>query len=472
MKILSKVRNMSKKRVTAIVCGALAVVLIGGRVISASAAQPVDTARVVNDSMDKELELNGKIRSNTVLSVYSDVECKVGKISHTAGEAVGKGVPVIEYDKEDLDYRLKTARLNLEAVGEDYEDRVQSNNKMAGLYSEATSTLKNLDVQIAQYQAAIDQLDIDIENKSAALADEGAKLQISLIDWADEPDSEEYENLQKLVQSNTYEQGHNAALVEMKRTREEYSELLSECKQKKSEMTSQKSTSYTNMMTSAGKEKLENDKETKELSSAQNVSNLESALNGVSTDFAGIVTNVAVKEGSTVSVGQELYTIESTEDMVVYCRVNKYDIGELAIGQSARIKVNNKEYTGKVTKIEQAVTEDAKGVPGVGVEITPDEPDEGFIIGLDAKAYVLTMSEESVMQIPSMAVNSDADGEFVYVYKDGKAVKTAVSVGISNGEKIQILEGLKVGDEVILSEDGSLEITDGMEVKANKGQDE
>ncbi|MBR5360343.1 MAG: HlyD family efflux transporter periplasmic adaptor subunit, partial [Lachnospiraceae bacterium] len=173
-----------------------------------------------------------------------------------------------------------------------------------------------------------------------------------------------------------------------------------------------------------------------------------------------------------VSVGQELYTIESTEDMVVYFKVNKYDIGELAVGQSARIKVNNKEYTGKVTKIEQAVTEDAKGVPGVGVEITPDDPDEGFIIGLDAKAYVLTMSEESVMQIPSMAVNSDADGEFVYVYKDGKAVKTAVSVGISNGEKIQILEGLKVGDEVILSEDGSLEITDGMEVKANKGQDE
>ncbi|MBR5361313.1 MAG: hypothetical protein IK123_10525, partial [Lachnospiraceae bacterium] len=297
---LSKLKGkMTKKRITAIICGALAVVLIGGRVISASAAQPVDTARVVNDSMVKELELNGKIRSNTVLSVYSDVECKVGKIDHSTGEAVGKGVPVIEYDKEDLEYRLKTARLNLEAVGEDYEDRVQSNNKMAGLYSEAASTLKDLDVQIAQYQAAIDQLDTDIENKAAALADEGAKLQISLIDWADEPDSEEYENLQKLVQSNSYEQGHNSALVEMKRTREEYSELLSECKQKKSEMTSQKSSSYTSMMTSAGKEKLENDKETKELSSAQNVSNLEGALNGVSTDFAGIVTNIAVKEGNT-----------------------------------------------------------------------------------------------------------------------------------------------------------------------------
>ena len=469
---LSKLRKkMTKKRVAAIICSSLAVLLIGSRVIAANAAQPVQTSKVINGEMVKELEVSGKIRSNSKVTVYSDVECKVGKINVTNGEKALKGTPVIEYDKDDMEYRLQKAKLNQVSVEKGYDDKVASNGKVAGMYSQASTNLKTLDEQILLYQAAIAQLNYDIEKKEAALASEGANLQISLIEWADDPTSEEYENLEKLVQRNSYEQGHNTELVQMKQTRACYQDNLAECKQQKAEMTSQKNSSYTSMMTTSGKEKLEADRESDEIDSAQRVSNLESAGNGVAHDFDGIVTNVAVKEGSTVTVGQEMYTIESVDDLVVYARVNKYDIGELAIGQSVRIKINNKEYTGKVSKIEQAVTEDAKGVPGVGVEITPDAPDEGFIIGLDAKAYVLTMSEDSVLQIPSAAVCSDSEGEYVYVYRDGKAVKTNVVVGISNGTNIQILEGLTEGDEVIVNEDANVEITDGMEVKSADSKD-
>ena len=470
--VLSKLKKkMTKKRITAIVCSLLAVLIIGSRVIAANAAQPVQTAKVESKSMVKELEISGKLRSNSKVTVYSDVECKVGKINVSNGEKAIKGTPVIEYDKTDMEYRLQKARLNQLSVEKGYDDKVASDGKVAGLYSQASTNLKTLDEQILLYQAAIAQLDYDIERKEAALASEGANLQISLIEWADDPTSEEYENLEKLVQRNSYEQGHNTELVQMKQTRACYQDNLSECKQQKAEMTSQKNSSYTSMMTTSGKEKLEADRESDEIDSAIKVSNLESVSDGVAHDFDGIVTNVAVKEGSIVTVGQEMYTIESVDDLVVYARVNKYDIGELAIGQSVRIKINNKEYTGKVSKIEQAVTEDSKGVPGVGVEITPDNPDEGFIIGLDAKAYILTMSEENVLQIPSAAVCSDSEGEYVYVYRDGKAVKVSVVVGISNGTNIQILEGLTEADEVIVNEDANVEITDGMEVKSADNKD-
>ncbi len=473
MKILSKIKKpkMTKKRVTAVVCSSLAVLLIGSRVIAANAAQPVNTAKAETMSMVKELEISGKIRSNQKVTVYSDIQCRIGKINYSSGEAVAKGSAVIEYDSEDMAYRLEKAKLDQVSAEKNYDDKVASNGKVAGLYSQASSDLKTLDEQILLYQAAIAQLNYDIEKKQASLASEGANLQISLIEWSDDPTSEEYENLQKQVQSNSYEQQHNTELVQMKQTRDCYQENLSDCKQKKAEMTSQKNSSYTSMMTTAGKEKLDTDKEIEELDLSKNISNLESAGNGVATDFAGIVTNVAVKEGSTVNVGQEMYTIESTDDLVVYARVSKYDIGELAVGQTARIKVNNKEYTGTVTKIEQAVTEDDKGVPGVGVEITPDEYDEGLIIGLDAKAFVTTLSEDSILQVPARAVYSDAEGEYVYVYKDGKAVKTNVTIGVSNGENIQIVDGIGDGVEVIVNEDDNVEITDGMEVKADKGQD-
>ena len=41
---------------------------------------------------------------------------------------------------------------------------------------------------------------------------------------------------------------------------------------------------------------------------------------------------------------------------------------------------------------------------------------ERYTAEVDAKAYILTMSEENVLQIPSAAVCSDSEGEYVYVY--------------------------------------------------------
>ena len=97
-----------------------------------------------------------------------------------------------------------------------YDEALQTSGRTAGLYSEAKRNLAVLDQQITDTQAAITQTEKDLLERRAALADEGAKLQVSLIEWSDKPDSDEYENLQKLAQTNAYEQQYAGDIVPMK----------------------------------------------------------------------------------------------------------------------------------------------------------------------------------------------------------------------------------------------------------------
>ena len=466
MKILSKLKGMSKKK--KIVSGALAavvlVVTIGA--LNGNAAQSVDTAQVTRGTLEQKVELNGNVETDNVLTYYSQIEGKIGSINVKKGDFVKKGDVLITYDEANLDYNIEMASLNAQSQLGSYNNQMQTGGRTAGLYSEATRNLAVLDQQITDTQAAVTQMQKDITAKKAALADEGAKLQVSLIDWADRPDSEEYENLSKLVQTNAYEQSYNSDLIAMQQELDRLNLQLSACKEYKAEMTSQKSSSYAGLMTSGAKDQLEADKAANEMASADKQARYEDAKKGIVAEFDGVVTEINALKGSNVASGAALITLESTKDIVVRFNVSKYDIENIEEGQSATVKIKNKEYTGKVDRIDRMTSRDSSQASGVGMEIRLDEPDDDIILGLEAKASIDTVSIDNVLQIPKGAVYSGTEGEYVYVLRDKKAVKVDVTVGAYNTENIEIVSGLNENDTVIIA--GDIEVTEGMELQANK----
>ena len=466
MKILSKLKGMSKKK--KIISGALAavvlVVAIGA--LNGNAAQSVDTAAVVRGTLEQKVELNGNVETDNVLTYYSQIDGKIGSINVKKGDFVKKGDVLITYDESNLDYNIQMASLNAQSQLGSYNNQMQTGGRTAGLYSEATRNLAVLDQQITDTQAAVTQMQKDITAKKAALADEGAKLQVSLIEWADKPDSDEYENLQKLVQTNAYEQSYNGDLVAMQQELDRLNLQLSACKEYKAEMTSQKSASYSGLMTSGAKDQLEADKAANEMASADKQARLEEAKKGIVAEFDGVVTEINALKGSNVASGAALITLESTKDIVVRFNVSKYDIENIEEGQTATVKIKNKEYTGKVDRIDRMTSRDSSQASGVGMEIRLDAPDDDIILGLEAKATIDTVSIDNVLQIPKGAVYSGTEGEYVYVLRDKKAVKVDVTVGAYNTENIEIVSGLNENDTVIIA--GDLEITEGMELQANK----
>jgi len=463
MKRLSKLSK--KKKIIAGIALALAVVILVP-VIKGNAAVKVEAVKATRGELERSIEINGTVKTNESKTYYAQIDGQVGHIVTSVGETVNAGDVLIEWDSEKLDYDIQMADYSAQSELGAYNNSIQNGGKMAGLYSEANTNLKVLDQQITDTSAAITSIEKQIEDKKAGLAAEGANLQISLIDWADKPDSEEYENLQKLVQSNAYEQQYNSDLVAMQDELNRLNKQLAACKEYKAEMSGQKSSSYTGVLTSGAKEQLEAQKASSELKSEKLKQKLEAAKGGVKADFSGVVTRVSAVEGSSVGVGAELIKIDSNTNIIITSHVNKYDIEHMEEGQQATVTIKGKEYTGKISKLSKVVTVDDKGVAGNDIEIVLDAPDSDIILGADAKANIITAKMDNVVQVPMETIISGTEGEYVYVIEKNVLVKRPVKVGASGEYMVEITEGLN-GDEQIAIV-GETELTEGMEVTAQE----
>jgi multidrug efflux pump subunit AcrA (membrane-fusion protein) len=82
---------------------------------------------------------------------------------------------------------------------------------------------------------------------------------------------------------------------------------------------------------------------------------------------------------------------------------------------------------------------------------SPKDTDK-LMPGMNCTIKFATYQKDDALTVPASAVfaeDSDEDQRYVYLSKDGKSVKKPVKVGKSTGAKIEILEGLKEGDEIL-----------------------
>ncbi len=465
--------NKKKIIIGGIAAFAVAVVSVTMHV---NAAMAVDSYTVDRGAMSSEIELNGNVGTNEVKTYYTPAEVRVSRIHIKQGDHVSKGDLLISYDEEYLEYLISLTDYNMRSANNGYEGTRQAGERNSGLYSEAAGSMASLQKMIDETQARIFSLQDEITRRKAELANEGARLQIELIECESDPNSELYggddlfygnkETILKMIQTNTYEQQYNSTVVSMEEEVARLNAQLANYKELKSEMTSQKMSSYSGTLTSGDRDRLDVLKSANELSEGEKIEHFEMARGGIVADYDGVVTMINATEGETVSEGTPVLTLESTEDIVVKCSVNKYDIDSINRGQTAVVKIRGKEYAGKVSRIEGMTGTNAEQASNIGVEISLNEPDDEIIIGLEVKAYVNTAQEENVLRIPIDALETDDEGDHVFVARGKKAVRIAVETGIKNDEMVEITSGLSEGDVVIW--DMTTELTDGMDIKVKQ----
>lgn len=479
MNLLKKLSvNVNKKKL-GILSGVIALSVVAGVVsVNAGTSMKVRSYTIASGDLAQYTELNGNIVSDTVREYYSRVDSRIGKVLVKEGDYVKKGDLLISYDEEDLKLKTELAKANASSKDESLNGRLSADSRMAGMYAEASSAMSSLDNDIAMYQAEIDRLDAQIISAKAALANEGARLQVSLIDHEDDKAnadlddndilSDNYNRIQKDIQYNAYEQNYNSQILSMEQLKNEYSVLLADCKQRRSEMFSQKNSTFSSLMTDKDKEALELERTSYELTNEDIMHDLEAAAEGIKADFDGIVTEINTAEDVRVSAGMKLLTLESSDDIAVRFNVNKYDIDALSEGQEANVKIRSKNYTGKVSRIDRMTGRGSSDSANVGVEIKLDEPDSDIILGLEAKAFVNTAALNNVLTVAVDALCEEEEGTFVFVARDGKAVKVPVVTGVKNEDIVEIVSGLSEGDIAIWND--TEELTDGMSIRfENKG---
>jgi HlyD family secretion protein len=142
----------------------------------------------------------------------------------------------------------------------------------------------------------------------------------------------------------------------------------------------------------------------------------------------------------------------------VYVRgkVDEADIGIVRLGQPSRIKVEtfkDKTFEGKVTQISPLGV-DKDNVVTFEVKVSIDNPGGELRANMTANAEIVLEEHKDVLLVPESAVIYDAQRKAtVEVPAEGKPrgrEQRAIKVGISNGTRTEVLEGISEGQKLIL----------------------
>ena len=171
----------------------------------------------------------------------------------------------------------------------------------------------------------------------------------------------------------------------------------------------------------------------------------------------GLVTSRDAEPGSTVIAGQAVLRLVEPDSLWVKARLDQGRSRSLAVGQAADIVLRSNASThhpGKVARIEpvsDSVTEER--IAQIAFEHIP----EGLSVGEMTEVTVQTGAAQSGLLLPNAAIKRMPQGSGVWKLKDGKPSLTPVKLGSTSFEgNVQILEGLAVGDEVIIHSERDL----------------
>lgn len=482
----------------------IAAFFIRNSIVAKNANPVVYTMEASVEDVEQTLRTGGTVQSMESKSYFAPVAVPVSEVMVSAGDKVEKGDVLLKYDEAALAQTRQEAELKLASNEGNYDSSIYKNNQYIADLSEANTNLDVLDQQIEDNENYLKELNKKIEDKKAWYANQGALLQVSLLEWEktiqdekqalDERNAEEaqrdmddkekrekeekddaakgqiasdeevYLGLQQEVQYNAYEQQNNQEIRDLQREAADVEALIADYKEYRAQMESQKTSSESGVLDAGSKDKLEADTELQKLENGEILAAVDTVENGVLADFAGVVTEVEIEEGATPAKDGKLLVLESMENVVVRVNVSKYDLEKLAVGQRAEVDIAGRTYEGEVSKIDGMATVNNNGNAVVGVDITIENPDDGIFLGVEAKVNVHTALAEGVVAIPMELINSDREGDFVYVEDNGIVTKRQVTMGISSESVCEIKEGLAAGEKVILS--GGAELEEGMLVTA------
>jgi RND family efflux transporter MFP subunit len=183
----------------------------------------------------------------------------------------------------------------------------------------------------------------------------------------------------------------------------------------------------------------------------------------VMAPWDGIISKVMVSDGNYVVPRTVMVEIFDPKSLVVRSAVPEAQSQGLRLGMEVAVKLdayNGKTFRGKVSRIYPELDRRMR-TRTAEVEVV-DAVD--LVPGMFARLNLTLKSEKDTIAVPSEAVIVTPKGlRVAYVVEDGKAQQRKITTGIEGGGKIQILSGIKAGDQIVVA--GNEKLKDGVGVR-------
>ncbi len=189
----------------------------------------------------------------------------------------------------------------------------------------------------------------------------------------------------------------------------------------------------------------------------------------VTSPISGVVSERLVYPGEMASSGMPLLSIVDISQVVARANIPVKEASYIKVGRQARLAGPDGDIPGTVTVVSPAVDPTTTTVQ---VWVKADNPGEKLKPGATIHVSIVAETIQNTIVVPTSALlNGDDGGQKVMVIdKDSKAHEHIVSLGVRQGDRVQVVSGLQEGDQVVTS--GGLGLEDKAKVAIQQPKDE
>ena len=491
--VAAKPKRKFKKRYVVIGVALLLVALIVFNSINSAkkAVVMVETKEASLGTIENILSISGTVQSAESKTYFSDVTAPLAEINVKVGDKVAAGDTLYTYDEAALDLSRQTAELAIKQAKGSYNSYWSGTAAADRKYAEGL-TPQQINDRLDAITAEIDALNNKITEKTSRMNQTLTDLQKVQADINQNGIADSSENLfengntdyiYRTESGNKTDGAYNnpsesdrqmslavsQSMLDVQYALSNDPEIqgwkrqITALQEEQSHLQTGKAAQVNPGTATSAKAQLDSTTLTQE----DAISKIDAAKEGVKSDFNGVVTAVSVVEGATVAAGAQTVTLANLDDVEVSVQISKSDLPKIAIGQQVDITINNKPYTGEISKISGTATKNNNGVAVVDTTIKVTNPDSDIILGVEANNKIHAQKAENTLVLPYEYVQTDSEGDYVYVVENGIVVRKNVTIGIASSTEAQIVDGLNVGDKIVT---GNYEnLSDGMAVVEMEG---
>ncbi len=176
----------------------------------------------------------------------------------------------------------------------------------------------------------------------------------------------------------------------------------------------------------------------------------------IKSPIAGIVIGKPVPAGQTVSPGistpMVLLTIADMSKMQIQAQIDESDIGKVVLRQKATFTVDaypGKTFTGIVSNVSSKANIQ-QNVVYYPVIIDVDQPEGLLKPTMTARVSINVGERKNVLVVPLQVIKESKGQRYVQILEYGQPQNVNITTGLSSDEKIEVISGLKEGDQVVL----------------------
>ncbi|HCX02872.1 MAG TPA: hypothetical protein DHM42_00175 [Clostridiales bacterium] len=364
-----------------------------------------NTAEVEKGEIERYVEEEGRVSSKEIRSYYGNSAKRIESVNVELGDYVEEGQLLLKYE-DNLDIEIQKVKKQIEALEATY------NEALSGADFESINSAK---IEISRIRSSI-ELAEENRNRIEELYNNEA---------ATESELEQAEsNLEQLRSSLALAQNNYSQLVKglsenIKNKYEAEIDVL--------------------LLTLESLEKQKED-------------------SMVYSDIKGIITELNTFEGDVPSAGMKVLEVQNqSEKILVVDFMAEY---ALSIEPGMKAEVNDRDLGIQINnlKVEKIQPKAFTVYSELGVEenrqnieINLPGDSKNLPVGLILKAKVMVEESREALFIPKEAVYERDMKEYVEVLEDGEPIEKEIVIGITDGNRIEVKEGLEQGEKVIVN---------------------